>query len=118
MKLGKIIIFVSDLNKANRFYCEILGFAIKAEAENRLEFAHDGVDFIAYKCEKNSAAGDYGNEARSVFVFEVESVERTCTDLRAKGVSFLHDEPAENEFSRYAAFCDPFGNVHEIFEHK
>ena len=118
MKLGKIMIFVSDFEEAKKFYGGVLGFAVKAETENRLEFAHEGVDFIAFKCEKNTVIEDYSNTARSVFVFEVESVEKILRDLRAKGVVFLHDKPAENDFSRYAAFSDPFGNVHEIFERK
>jgi glyoxylase I family protein len=118
MKLGEIMIFVSDLREARRFYSDILGFSVKAETMDRLDFDHDGVDFIAYKCEKNAIVDDYSNIARSVFVFAVESVEQVMAELTAKGVSFLHDAPAENEFSRYAAFSDPFGNVHEIFEHK
>ena len=112
------MIFVSDLAEAKRFYDGVLGFAIEAETENRLQFAHDGVDFIAFKCEKNALIEDYSNIARSVLVFEVESVQKALEDLRTKGVKFLHDRPAENEFSRYAAFADPFGNVHEIFERK
>lgn len=112
------MIFVSDLEEAKRFYCGVLGFSLKAEATNRLEFAHDGCDFIAFKCEKDSLIEDYGNAARSVFVFEVKSVEETMSELLEKGVSFLHKTPAENDFSRYAAFSDSFGNVHEIFERK
>ena len=118
MKLGKIMIFVSDFEEAKRFYRDVLGFRIKTETADRLEFAHEGVDFIAFKCEKNAVIEDYSNIARSVLVFEVESIEKALEDMRKKGVGFLHDRPAENEFSRYAAFADPFGNVHEIFEHK
>jgi glyoxylase I family protein len=118
MKLGKIMIFVSDLTEAKHFYCDVLGFALKHETENRLEFIHEGVDFIAFKCEKDSMIEDYGNIARSVFVFEVESVEKSISELIEKGVKFLHQTPAENDFSRYAAFYDSFGNVHEIFERK
>ncbi|HEY0427368.1 MAG TPA: VOC family protein [Pyrinomonadaceae bacterium] len=118
MKLGKMMIFVSDISEAKRFYGDVLGFPVKSLLENRIEFAHEVCDFIAFKCEKNAVVNDYSNVARSVFVFEVESIEKSLTNLRAKGVKFLHDEPAENDFSRYAAFCDPFGNVHEIFERK
>jgi glyoxylase I family protein len=39
-------------------------------------------------------------------------------NMKAKGVHFLHAVPAENDFCRYAAFADPFGNVHEISERK
>lgn len=118
MKLGKMMIFVSDIAEAKRFYGDILGFPVKSELENRLEFVHEGVDFIAFKCEKDAVIEDYSNIARSVFVFEVDSIEKEILDLRAKGVKFLHDAPGENDFSRYAAFFDPFGNVHEIFERK
>jgi catechol 2,3-dioxygenase-like lactoylglutathione lyase family enzyme len=118
MKLGKMMIFVSDLARARRFYCDTLGFPLKAESQSRLDFVHEGCDFIAFKCEKDVTVDNYSREARSVFVFEVTSIDKALSDLRAKGVSFLHQEPAENEFSRYAAFVDPFGNVHEIYEPK
>jgi glyoxylase I family protein len=118
MKLGKMMIFVPDLAEAKHFYCDILGFPLKAESRARLAFRHDGCDFIAFKCERSAPVEDYSQVARSVFVFEVTSIAQALADLRAKGVSFLHEEPAENEFSRYAAFIDPFGNVHEIYEPK
>ena len=118
MKLGKMMIFVSDLAEAKRFYCDLLGFSLKAENESRLDFVHEGCDFIAFKCEKNAVVENYSRVARSVFVFEVASLDEALRDLRAKGVHFLHQEPAENEFSRYVAFSDPFGNVHEIYQPK
>jgi catechol 2,3-dioxygenase-like lactoylglutathione lyase family enzyme len=118
MKLGKMMIFVSDLAQAKQFYCDTLGFPLKSENQSRLDFVHEGCDFIAFKCEKNAVLENYGQVARSVFVFEVASIDKALNELGAKGVSFLHQEPAENEFSRYAAFIDPFGNVHEIFEPK
>lgn len=118
MKLGKIMIFVPDLEEAKHFYCGLLGFPLKAENGNRLAFEHDGCDFIAFQCERSAMVEDYSQVARSVFVFEVASIDQAMGNLRAKGVSFLHQEPAENEFSRYAAFADPFGNVHEIYESK
>lgn len=118
MNLGMIMIFVSDLDEAKRFYSDVLGFPIKAQLVNSVEFVHEGCDFIAFKCEQNATVENYSRVARSVFVFEVESVIESLRKLRAKGVNFLHQEPAENEFSRYVAFVDPFGNVHELYERK
>lgn len=119
LRLGKLMIFVSDLEIAKYFYSEILGFPLRSESGNRLEFEHEGdVDLIAFKCREDSPIENYSQTARSVFVFEVASLERAIQELQAKSVHFLHDTPAENEFSRYAAFSDPFGNVHEIFERK
>ena len=113
-----MMIFVPDLEEAKRFYCDALGFPLVNETGNRLEFAHEGCDFIAFECERSATVKDYSQVARSVFVFEVASIDEAMRDLKNRGVRFLHDEPAENEFSRYAAFPDPFGNVHEIYEAK
>jgi glyoxylase I family protein len=118
MKLGMMLIFVSDLEEAKRFYCDILGFQIKTQRANDVEFVHEGCDFIAFKCEKDAVVEAYSRVARSVFAFEVDSVNRSLRELRAKGVRFLHQEPAENEFCRYVAMVDPFGNVHELYERK
>jgi catechol-2,3-dioxygenase len=73
MKLGMILIFVSDLEEAKRFYRDILGFPIKSQQPDRVEFVHDGCDFMAFKCEKDATVEDYSRAARSVFVFEVAS---------------------------------------------
>src|SRR5262245_66258269 len=99
-----MIIFVPNLEEAKHFYCDLLGFTLKAESENHLEFAHRGCSFIAFKCERSGTAEDYSRVARSVFVFEVASIDHSLVELRAKGVRFLHEEPAENELCRYAPF--------------
>jgi len=112
------MIFVSDMAEAKRFYCDVLGFPLKSETEDKIEFIHEGCDFVAFRCQKNTVIEDYSNVARSVFVFEVESVKEAMIELKEKGLDFLHEMPAQNDFSRYAAFYDPFGNVHEIFERK
>ena len=118
MQLGKLMIFVPDLEEAKHFYCDILGFPLQVEDGKHLEFGQAGCAFIAFKCERSAAVENYSRVARSVFVFEVPSIDQTLGDLRAKGVNFLHQEPAENEFCRYAAFTDPFGDVHEISQSK
>ncbi len=118
MKLGIMMIFVTDLAVAKEFYCDVLGFQLKWEHGDRLEFEHPGCRFVAFKCETNANVTGYSTAARSVFVFEVPAIDQSFREMRSKGVHFLHSEPAENEFSRYAAFADPFGNVHEIYEPK
>jgi len=116
MKLAKIMLFVTDLDEARRFYAEVLGFEISSEAHDHLTFSGAGCEMVAFRCEKAGEVGDYAHEARSVLVFSVQSIEEAFRDLRARGVRFLHSAPAENELGRYAAFVDPFGIVHEILE--
>ena len=118
MKLGMILMFVPDLDEAKRFYCDVLGFEIKSERVERLEFLHETTEFIAFKCEEPAATREYGRSARSVFVFDVESIIDSIKELKARGVKFVHEHPAENDLCRYAAFFDPFGNVHELCERK
>ena len=118
MKLGMIMLFVPDLTEAKHFYCDILGFEIKSERVERLEFLQEGANFIAFKCEEPAIVREYGRSARSVFVFDVESIVSSMRELKARGVKFVHEEPAENDLCRYAAFFDPFGNVHELCERK
>ena len=116
MKLGMMMIFVPDLAAAKQFYCDVLGFHLKAEHADRIEFEHPGCRFVAFKCRSNAKMDSYSDVARSVFVFEVSSIDESMRDMRSKGVKFLHAQPSDNDFSRYAAFTDPFGNVHEIYE--
>src|SRR5688500_15314886 len=116
MELAKLMIFVPDLAEAKRFYGGVLGFALREEDGDRLVFAHGACDLLAFRCDRPAPVGDYSREARSVFVFGVASVDDSMRELRARGVRFLHERPAENALGRYAAFVDPFGIVHEIFQ--
>jgi catechol 2,3-dioxygenase-like lactoylglutathione lyase family enzyme len=116
MKLGKLMIFVTDFEVAKKFYSDLLGLRLVSEEENELIFANESYELVAYKCEKTSPVGDYSNEARAVFVFEVESIDIAFEEMKSKGIRFLHKIPNQNKKSRYAAFVDPFGIVHEICE--
>ena len=106
-----MLVFVSDLEQAKLFYCDTLGFPIKAEHPNFIEFEHEGCEFKAFQCDENQPVKNYSRVARSVFVFKVTSLDETFRELQEKGVTFLHTQPDENEFSRYVAFTDPFGST-------
>ena len=60
MKLGKMMIFVSDLAAAKDFYVEILGFPMLAETADRLDLEHDGCDLVLFRCGKDSVIQAYG----------------------------------------------------------
>jgi catechol 2,3-dioxygenase-like lactoylglutathione lyase family enzyme len=116
LALHALMIFVPDLDEARRFYRDTLGMRLASERGDRLVFTFSNGTLLAFRCDKDGHIGDYANESRSVFVFRVASIAETMATLRAAGVRFLHEEPAENEWGQYAAFADPFGNVHELFE--
>ncbi len=116
MKLARLMIFVPDLEQARAFYSGILGFPVSAEGDDHLVFGHEGAKLVAFTCERAGSIGDYSSESRAVFVFGVPSLEAAMKELKARGVEFLHDAPAEGPLGRYAAFVDPFGIVHELQE--
>lgn len=114
LRLGSLMLFAPDLPVAKAFYSEVLGLPLVAETDRRLTFRVSRFDLDIFRCEKDGAVGDYANEPRAVFVFAVEDIASTLTELRERGVRVLHSEPVEAEGVRYAAFADPFGNVHEL----
>ena len=116
MQLAKLMVFVSDLDEARRFYGETLGFPLKQATDTMLVFEHAGADLVAFACESPTGFDDYSRAARTAFVFRVASLEASMHELSARGVRFLHDAPAEGPLGRYAAFVDPCGNVHELCE--
>jgi catechol 2,3-dioxygenase-like lactoylglutathione lyase family enzyme len=116
MRLGRALIFVPDIPRAKVFYGDVLGLCLGEESAEHLVFTSGGWTLVAFRCDKSGRVGDYANEPRTVLVFEVDSIERAMVELAGNGVEFLHTEPARNAFGRYAAFVDPFNNVHEILE--
>lgn len=116
LELRSLLVFVTDLAEAKRFYAEVLGFPLVRETDRMALFRHAGADLAAFVCERPASPDTHSRVAGSTFVFGVPSVERAMRELSAKGVRFLHSEPSEGPLGRYAAFVDPFGNVHEIGE--
>jgi predicted enzyme related to lactoylglutathione lyase len=118
MKLAMLMIVAPDLVIAKAFYGTVLGFALKSETPQRLVFAQDGADLVIFKGRQNAPPAAHGESASTTFVFAVPDLAAAMTDLKAKGVVFLHDAPAKGEFGAYAAFTDPFGNVLELMERR
>ena len=116
MKLTTLMVLAPDLEEARRFYSDVLGFPVRSQDERVLVLEHDGAAFHVFKCAADAPPLRHGETAASVFVFGVNDIDRAMADLRARGVDFIHDRPARNDFGRYAAFRAPGGNVHELFE--
>ncbi len=45
-----------------------------------------------------------------------DDLESSLKDLKSKGVELIHETPQDCPVGVYAAFRDPFGNVHELIE--
>jgi catechol 2,3-dioxygenase-like lactoylglutathione lyase family enzyme len=110
------MVLVPDLDEAQRFYGEVLGFELRSGTDTMLEFDQAGAPFLVFRCEASAPKACHGETAASVFVFQVADIVTSMAELRAKGVAFLHQAPACNGLGRYAAFHAPGGLVHEIFQ--
>jgi predicted enzyme related to lactoylglutathione lyase len=116
LRFGKLLVFATSLAEAKSFYGDVLGLSLARESEDMLLFRQPDFELAIFRCQQATVPDRHSMVAGSSFVFAVTSVERTMQELRAQGVRFLHAEPAEGPLGRYAAFVDPFGNVHEISE--
>lgn len=116
MQLTTLMVLTPDLNEARRFYEDALGFAVVSQSEDLLVLDHGDAAFHVFRCEAPAQPSRHGRDAATVAVFAVARIEAAMEEMRARGVEFLHAEPATNRFGRYAAFKAPGGNVHEIFE--
>jgi catechol 2,3-dioxygenase-like lactoylglutathione lyase family enzyme len=103
-----ITFYVSDLEKAKRFYEKTLGLEKKYEYSSYVGFECGGVEIgLIPKLEKGQKVGPLSPPVE----FIVDDVERVYNELKQKGVNFvkeLHEEPWGG---KQATFTDPDGNV-------
>jgi len=118
MKVCIIQISVSDLDKAIEWYCNTLGFKIAKQHYNHpvaVDLIHKGCRLLLHKADK-PARIDYPKVSQTLICFQVDDIAATIKDLKRKGVKFVHKTPQEFPAGLFAAFRDPFGNVHELVE--
>ena len=113
-----ITLYVSDLERAAKFYEETLGLDKKYEFSSYVGFQCGNLEIglIPKPQGKVRARKQTVREKASSVEFLVDDVDRTYTELRKKRVKIakeLHDE-AWGE--RQAAFIDPDGNVLEFVQ--
>ncbi|WP_312166985.1 VOC family protein [Phenylobacterium sp.] len=118
MKLGPALVMTPDLEAALGFYRDMLGLTLAERFENQLVFDLGGQVLHVFGCARPAPEAEHGADGASVISFEVEAIEAAMADLAAKGVEFLHAQPAWNAEAglAYAAFRAPGGIVHELVE--
>jgi catechol 2,3-dioxygenase-like lactoylglutathione lyase family enzyme len=122
LKVGPIQIFVSDIEKAKKWYSEILGMELieeypdfKCVLMKLSEFEFDiGVP--------NPSWGEGWDKikigGRTVIFFETDDIFKTVNELKKKGVKFI-EEPYMTPWGEYkAVFIDPDGNEFSLIQTK
>jgi lactoylglutathione lyase len=119
--MGPPVLFVTDLERSKRFYCDILTFEVLFEDENSagLQVGGDMLMLLDPDAQKDLLVGGAtgspkGRAPMGVFNLFVDDVDAWHARLTEAGVDFLL-EPQDRAWGRRTAhFSDPDGFVWEI----
>jgi catechol 2,3-dioxygenase-like lactoylglutathione lyase family enzyme len=113
--MAVVTIFVSNMDRAVRFYTEVLGMRVEYRFGDQWASlkTDDGMTVGLHPASKESPAGRKGS---ITIGFEVsESIERAVTAMKDKGVKFVGPIVDDKEI-KAAHFEDPDGNEMYIVE--
>jgi catechol 2,3-dioxygenase-like lactoylglutathione lyase family enzyme len=119
-QIKETCIYSRDLERAEKFYSEILGLEIIGKGEGRHIFFRAGTSVLLIfnpdYTATQSGIPSHDGEGRIHFAFEVEKTdyEGTRAEILAKGVTITHEHNWKGGRSFY--FNDPDGHILEIIE--
>jgi len=110
------LLVVQNLEVSKKFYINILGLQLVEEHNDCMKFKVGHHEVIMFQGAKQSILYEHGYNANSTLIFTVSDLDKKIDQLKSEGVGFVHEIPNQNRWGRYAAFKDPSGIVHELFE--
>jgi lactoylglutathione lyase len=123
-QIALITILTGDVPRLVAFYREALGFEVKQDLGQYVEFNSAGVRFaVCAQSILHEASGHASyTEARRGHAFELAfpcdspaEVDRVYAAIVAKNATPIH-APADMPWGQHTAmFADPDGNIHELF---
>jgi catechol 2,3-dioxygenase-like lactoylglutathione lyase family enzyme len=96
-----------DIQRAKRFYTEVLGLEVETEGEHDIEFTLGQVTLDVFD---PSSIGQPFAPSTAGFALRVADVDIARAELEAKGVVF-DGETVQTNVCKQAWFKDPDGNV-------
>jgi len=121
-QINLITIWTDDIEKMKEFYNQVLGFEVKNDLENYVEFKNDGVRFAICMREVMYTYSNAYKKKGSGQVFELafpcenpNDVDQSFKDLVTNGAISIQEPKNMPWGQRTALFADPDGNIHEIF---
>lgn len=120
--LNLVTIWTDDIKSMRDFYNRILGFEIANDLGDYVEFKNSGVRFalcqrsVMYPFSEAFKQKTSGQAFELAFPCEtVEELEETCKKFIKNGVRIVQAPTDMPWQQRTSLFCDPDGNIHEIF---
>ena len=126
--VGTITVHVTDQDKALAFYTEKLGFEVRIDMpmgpdQRWIEVAPPGAQtrILLYKPTPDAPGADSYEAAKAKIgkntgmVLEVDNIEVTFAELKAKGVPII-DELAQQPWGWWGVFADQDGNSYGVHQ--
>ena len=111
-ELDHVYSMVQDMDRAVRFYQDVLGFSLMRRDDGMWAELDGGPIRLALHGTRDGAAVEPGG---SVAAFRVDDLDTTVQALKGKDVEVVHQGEVEG-YGRFALFPDPDGNLIEIIE--
>lgn len=111
--LDHVYYMVQDMDRAVRFYQEVLGLPLLRRDDSFWAELDGGPIRLALHGTRDGAAVEPGG---AVAAFRVEDLDSTTVALKEQGVELAHQGEVEGH-GRFALFPDPDGNLIEIIEY-
>jgi predicted enzyme related to lactoylglutathione lyase len=111
--LKNVVIFVTDIDRAKRFYVDMLGLPVSQQTQAVLEFFNEGTKLgiaVALHEEARKLVGRHTG-----VTLQVQGIDDLCGRLAESGVRF--PEPLERSpWGKMAVVADPDGNQIALVE--
>lgn len=121
-EINLITIWTNDIDTMRKFYNEVLGFKIKSDLGNYVEFENSGVRFaicmreVMYDYSKEYEKEPLGQGFELAFPCEnPNDVDKSFKEIVGMGAASIQSPKNMPWNQRTALFADPDGNIHEIF---
>ncbi|MGZ8497904.1 MAG: VOC family protein [Candidatus Binatia bacterium] len=121
-KLGHVGIYVRDLEKSKKFYCEVVGLKISDELPGRAAFmrcSHDHHDTVLFQLAADQSAGAPNQRVElqqiSYEVDRLDDLRSKAVELCAQGIEVTGPDQKGPGMDKTIEFCDPDGNRIQFF---
>lgn len=112
--MKNVVVFVSDLARARRFYVELFKLPLAQESVTMMELSPPGGTALGVALALTDEARSLVGRHTGV-TLTVAGIEQFCRDLTAAGVAFA--EPLEvSPWGKMAVVKDPDGNLFALVE--
>lgn len=114
-KLSYVIVFVSDMSRAVRFYRDTLGLPLKFESPGWSEFLNDGTPIALHQAGQPGAGARPPEQPGTCRLgFQAVDLAATHAELVANGVTVVSPPAPAGYGLQQAVYADPDGFVFTV----